>query len=98
MTLRRFRLSPIARASIKSAVKDEILKTVNETIETVKLIDIVILNEEFGFGEKRLNTFIDAGNTLMKEEYGMDSIFALQRRLRENNIEYDISISKSAEK
>ena len=52
MTLRRFRLSPIARASIKSAVKDEILKTANETIETVKLIDIVILNEEFGFGEK----------------------------------------------
>lgn len=101
MTLRRFGLPPIARASIRSAVKDEILKTVNETIETVKLIDIVILNEEFGFGEKRLNAFIDAGNSLMNEEYGkygMDTIFALQRRLRENNIEYEISITKSAEK
>jgi len=43
MTLRRFGLSPISRASIRSAVKNEILKTVNETIETVKLIDIVII-------------------------------------------------------
>lgn len=89
-----------AISRIKASVLHEVIQIVDEAAECVKLVDLVVLNEEFGFGEKRLSSFMENTNALQGydlERYGLDTIFALSNRLQNNGIYYDVQSTKKME-
>lgn len=77
--------------AIKKSIQEEIVQLVNETADTMLMISIAALKENFGFGAERLNKFTESANVILNdayERYGLDAIFALERRLKDEGIEY----------
>ena len=85
---------------VRASILQEIIQIVDEAVECVKLVDLVVLNETFKFGSKRLSEFMADTNSLQSydlDQYGLDTIFALKNRLQQNGIEYEIQSTKPAD-
>ena len=89
--LKKYRLPIAAEVAIKKSIQEEIVQLVDETADTMLMICIAALKENFGFGAERLNKFTENANGILNdayERYGLDAIFALERRLKDEGIEY----------
>ncbi|MBR5285467.1 MAG: hypothetical protein IKU30_01080 [Clostridia bacterium] len=89
--LKKYRLPVALNVAIKKSIQDEILQLTDETADTVMMIGLLALKEEFGFGAERLNKYSKKAQEILNDayaRYGLDAIFALKRRLEEEGIKY----------
>ena len=93
--LTRSGVSPIARASITQTVMQEFKDILNEQIDSVIECCLLVLHEQYGFGEKRCNEFMQHINEKVDttyDSYGIDTLIKFQNDLARYGITYKTTL------
>ena len=101
LRLKRAGVNPVVRNSITMMVMEEFKDILNEQLDAEMEGVLLTLHDEYGFGKKRLNEFMEKLQTRIDDyydSYSTDTLIKFQIMLRERGIEYKTTLDQKKEK
>lgn len=99
--LKRAGVPAMARTGITNLVMTEFKDILNEQIDAVVECALIVLHDEYGFGQKRCADVVKKMNDLVGEtydNYGLESLIKFQLMLHDREIEYHTILDDRKEK
>lgn len=98
--MKRAGVSPVVRNSITQLVMVEFKDILNEQLDAELEGVLLVLHDEFGFGNKRINDFMEKLQTLIDDyydAYNIDTLIKFQMMLKERGITYKTTLDSRKE-